>query len=99
VTRVRIPPALDADELDEEEGKKAKALTRAEVALLLAEIDQREQETDGDEMPDDTKPADWVGFFEFLTGGSSPSSGIRKHPLPAAGEEPSSGFLRGISRR
>jgi integrase len=64
VTGVRIPPALDGDKLDEEE--KPKALTRAEIATLLAEIEQREKEAGREGLPDDTKPADWVNFFEFL---------------------------------
>lgn len=90
VTGVRIPPALDADELSEEE-EKAKALTRAEIEMLLAEIDQREKEAEREGLPGDTKPADWTGFFEFLihTGlRISEAVGLRWEHMVLTGDEP-----------
>jgi len=89
VTGVRIPPAPDADELDEDE--KAKALTRADIELLLAEIDRREKEAGREGLPGDTKLADWAGFIEFLihTGlRISEAVGLRWEHLVLSGKEP-----------
>ncbi|HKZ13230.1 MAG TPA: site-specific integrase [Solirubrobacterales bacterium] len=89
VTGVRIPPAPDADDPEEEGGPKS--LTRAEIGLLLAEVDRRETEEERQRLPGDTKPADWAGFFEFLihTGlRISEAVGLRWEHLVLTGEHP-----------
>ena len=90
VTGVRIPPAPESEEPDEQEGK-AKSLTRAEIEVLLAEVGRREKEAGGEGLPGDTRPADWAGFFEFLihTGlRISEAAGLRWEHLVLTGDEP-----------
>jgi integrase len=89
VTGVRIPPAPDDD--DPEDESKPKSLTRAEIELLLAEVDRREKEERHQGLPGDTKAADWAGFFEFLihTGlRISEAVGLRWEHLVLTGEHP-----------
>lgn len=89
VTGVRIPPAPDDD--DPEDESKPKSLTRAEIELLLAEVDRRAKEEERERLPGDTKPADWAGLFEFLihTGlRISEAVGLRWEHLVLTGEHP-----------
>jgi integrase len=89
VTGVRIPPAPDDDEPDDE--GKPKSLTRAEIEVLLAEVDRREKEEARPGLPGETKPADWASFFEFLihTGlRISEAVGLRWEQLVLTGDEP-----------
>jgi integrase len=71
VLGIRIPVIVTDAEPEEE---KAKALTRAELKLLLGEIDRREQEAIARRekaaarkgSPSSTQAEDWLLFFEFL---------------------------------
>jgi integrase len=74
-TRIPAPPETDEDDLEDE---KAKALTRAELKILIDEIDRR-------------SGRDWVLFFDFLwhTGlRISEAIGLRWEHLELTGPKP-----------
>jgi integrase len=89
VIGVRIPPAPDAD--DPEDEAKPKSLTRAEIGLLLAEVDRREKEEERQGLPGETRTFDWAGFFEFLIHSGlriSEAVGLRWEHLVLTGDHP-----------